>query len=130
MSGGGRAYCGSRLKVNEGDAVVGTMTGTGGNKWKVSASKVGSSDVSSIDVSLDKDIQINAAYCTVEGMIIYSCDAYPQGNATAFTKNKLTDSTGASVNPQWTPVVRHSECGQHVTTGPGAGDVVLHWNKN
>lgn len=125
VSGAGRAYCGSLLRVNEGDVVVGQMKMSPGNKWKVSANKLGSSDVSSVDVTLS--VQIDAAYATLEGMIIYNCEAYPGGNGTKFESNQLIDSTGATVTPRWTPMVRHSECGQKVTSGSG-GDVTLHYD--
>jgi len=125
VSGAGRAYCGSVLRVKEGDVVVGTMSMSAGNKWKITANKVGSTDISSIDATLS--VKLDAAYCTLEAMIVYNCGVYPHSNGTTFSNNQLKDTSGATVTPSWTPMVRHSECGQHVTTG-NSGDVTLHYD--
>jgi hypothetical protein len=73
------------------------------------------------------DAQINAAYVTIEGMIIYNCQSYPTNQGINFTQNKLVLGDGSIDSPVWTPEIRHTECGQSVENGPN-GDVYLHYD--
>jgi len=125
VKGNGRAYCGSRLKVDEGDVIVGAMTLGSDKQWTVTASRPSDGATSTIKAELD--VTVNAAYATVEAMILYKCSAYPAGNGTTFAKNKLVDIAGSPVTPSWSPWVRHSECNQHVAQGHN-GDVTLAYD--
>ena len=58
---------------------------------------MGSSDVSKYSASLGDKI-INAAYLTLEGMVIYNCASYPAApNGTTFTDNVLVDKAGKTI---------------------------------
>jgi len=83
--------------------------------------------VSTYSASLN-DVQINAAYATIEGMIIYDCHAYPTNGGINFTQNNLVLGDGTKAKPVWTPEIRHTECGQKVTSDTTNGDVYLHIN--
>ena len=100
------------------------------NYWEVTSKTIGrkKDSVSKYGASL-KDREINAAYATVEGMIIYDCHAYPTNDGINFTQNNLSLGDGTKVTASWTPEVRHSECGQKVTSTSN-GDVYLHINPN
>eukprot|EP00947_MAST-08B_sp_MAST-8B-sp1_P005757 g5757.t1 len=130
VDGSGRAHCGKAIKVSEGDTVVGNMTLTDSatNTWSVTAGSSSSSTVSKYTAALGSSVKINAAYLTLEGMVIYNCQSYPAGGGTEFTANVLKDGSGASVQPRWTPMVRHSECGQGVQVGSGDGAVMLKYD--
>ena len=72
-------------------------------------------------------VGLNAAYLTLEAMILYSCSAYPGSDNVTFTTNQLKQISGAnSAAIEWTPKVRHSECGQAVDLNHGS-DVMLTW---
>jgi len=105
------------------------QTDKASNTWEVVSNTMGrkKNSTSKYSASLG-DVTINAAYATVEGMIIYDCHAYPTNQGINFTQNvlKLGDDKTA-ITPVWTPEIRHTECGQKVTSGPN-GDVYLHYN--
>ena len=130
VDGNGRAHCGARLRVYEGEQVYGGMkqTDAATNTWEVVSKTVGRTkdEVSQYSASLG-DTKINAAYATLEGMIIYSCHAFPSNDGINFEQNKLVLGDGTTVNPVWTPEIRHSECAQSVTSEAN-GDVKLHYN--
>lgn len=126
VDGNGRAHCGRNFKVNPGDSVLGNMTQTdvATNTWLVQAQVMGGT-TSSYSASLGVDKIMNAAYITLEGMVIYNCGAYPPGNGTTFSANSLVDGSGAHVaSPLWVPMLRHQDCAQSVRTA-GNGDVTL-----
>ena len=87
--------------------------------------------MSSYTTTLHKDV--DAAYVTLEGMIVYSCDAYPASPATTFTHNALVDGYGHPIRPgsarhAWTAKGRHAECGQAALLATdGSGDVTLRY---
>ena len=130
VDGNGRAHCGSRIKVNEGEQVYGGMiqTDKASNTWEVVSKTMGrkKDSTSKYSASLG-DVKINAAYATLEGMIIYDCHAWPTNDGVNFEQNKLVLGDGTTVNPKWTPEIRHTECGQAVTSDAN-GDVKLHYN--
>ena len=137
VDGNGRAHCGPHVAVTTGQTVVGTMTQTSAadNSWEVSAIAVAKTNqTSTYTTTLGAEIQINAAYLTLEGMVIYNCKAYPQGDHTEFTEIKLRSSTPTGDDTEllpiiWTPEVRHSECGQHVKVeSPLGSAVTLYYN--
>ena len=100
------------------------------NLWEVTSKTMGrkKDSVSTYSASLN-DVKIDAAYATIEGMIIYDCGAYPTNDGINFTQNTLVLGDGTTkVNPVWTPEIRHSECGQKVTSDKTTGDVYLHYN--
>ncbi|KAK3243742.1 hypothetical protein CYMTET_39531 [Cymbomonas tetramitiformis] len=129
--GNGRAYCGKRLAVKPGETLEGGMVAGSSGEWTVTARRVASGQTSSYTANLDMPTgrKIDAAYATLEGMIIYNCKTYPSNNGTTFTNNVIKDGNGNLVNfkrTAWTPVVKHSECGQAVIrTMDGSGDVEL-----
>lgn len=74
-----------------------------------------------------KEYLIDAAYLTIEGMVIYKCDAYPSNDGINFYNNTLKLGNGNEVKPSWTSKVRHEECDQHVTVGQN-GDCKLNYD--
>ena len=119
VDGNGRAHCGSVLKVEENDTVVGTMTQASSGEWTVEAILVGETNrSSSYSASLGTKI-IDAAYLTLEGMVIYNCATYPPGGGITFTDVGVTrkEAVGAQKrfsSSGWVPEIRHSECHQNV----------------
>jgi len=127
VSGSGRAHCGKRIGVREGDELVGTMSKVGGgnNTWLTTSTLSRTNESSTYQSDLGEDKKIDAAYLTMEGMILYSCAAYPGGNGTTFTDNILVDGRKNVVERiKWEPIVKHSECKQGVQFA-GNGDVSL-----
>lgn len=111
------------MGVKTGDVVVGSMkqVGVSGDRtdWMVEAG-IGR-NVSSYTA---KGIPWpDAAYLTLEGMLIYNCNDYPPNGDIAFSNNVIAQK-GKGVD--WTPVVRHSECGQAVKVDKD-GTVHLTW---
>jgi len=136
VSGSGRAHCGKRIEVQVGDEVVGTMVNTGSNNWEVNSIHVESNEKSTYIGKLASDKTIDAAYITLEGMIIYSCDTFPNGSTTFFNNQLKYDSSGSNnnnnggdgiivQNPKWTSIVRHNECNQNVIIDERSGNVTL-----
>eukprot|EP01062_Namystynia_karyoxenos_P069194 TRINITY_DN6464_c0_g1_i2.p1 TRINITY_DN6464_c0_g1~~TRINITY_DN6464_c0_g1_i2.p1 ORF type:complete len:181 (+),score=58.42 TRINITY_DN6464_c0_g1_i2:362-904(+) len=126
VSGAGRAYCGKRLKVAEGETVVGNMTLTdpATNTWDTVAARPQTGEVSLYSSKLGATV-IDAAYLTLEMMVCYSCKAYPQSGSVAFTRNELRDRSMQPLPQRWVKEVRHSECGQAVDIA--ASEVTLSW---
>lgn len=103
VDGAGHAYCGSRLgPLDEGEEVVGVMTlvGADDNTWRVDSTRTKTGEISTHSVSLG-DTVIDAAYATMEGMVIYSCNAYPSSGSCTFEENVLKDRAGNVVTPKW-----------------------------
>lgn len=112
VSGSGRAHCGKKIAVKPGDLVVGTMTDKGNNVWDVVSKANG--ETSTYTATLDQGVNIDAAYATLEGMIIYNCNEFPGGGgSTKFSGNQLTTRSGKT-HGKWNSIVKHDECGQHV----------------
>lgn len=112
----GRAYCGASLgPLQAGEQVLGTMTLTdpGSNTWRVDAQRLGTGDVSTHSVAL-ADRVLDAAYATLEGMVIYSCQAFPASGSVSFSENKLADTQGQAVSASWQKMLGHTECAQDV----------------
>ena len=99
-------------------------------KWSVEAIAVDVNKTSSYTASLGTKV-INAAYLTLEGMVIYSCAAYPPGGGITFDEIQLATggSASSSYKPSWTPEIRHSECSQGVHVESSTA-VDLQWNNN
>lgn len=133
VDGNGRAHCGEHFQVKPNQTVVGTMAkAPGSNTWTVSTTVVGvgqENQTSTYTGSLG-DKQIDAAYLTLEGMVIYNCATYPPSNGVTFKDVKLgTSSGGVAQKNSWTSMVRHSECGQQVKVESDDGKAVsLLWN--
>lgn len=131
VDGSGRAFCGKNLgPLRQGEEVLGvmTMTDAESNTWRVDSTRVSSGELSTHSVSLG-DVVIDAAYATMEGMIIYNCQAYPPSNNCTFTNNKLTDRSGNPVKANWEMMAPHTECAQQVTLPASDDDpVVLSWD--
>jgi hypothetical protein len=128
VDGNGRAHCGKRIKVHPGEEVFGGMelTDASTNTWTVTSTRLNNNDTSTFTASLG-DKKIDAAYLTVEGMIIYGCSAYPSNDGVNFYNNTLKLGDGSSVSPSWVSEVRHSECDQHITVGEN-GDCKLNYD--
>jgi len=124
VSGAGRAYCGTKLSMEEGDELTAVMNMTADKQWDIKAVRNKDGAISKYSTTLGVDV--DAAYLTVEAMILYKCSAYPPGNGTLFTQNILKDKAGRKVTPSWTPEVRHSECNQQVKIQ--GSDVVLQYD--
>eukprot|EP00420_Gonyaulax_spinifera_P014507 CAMPEP_0197897312 /NCGR_PEP_ID=MMETSP1439-20131203/42113_1 /TAXON_ID=66791 /ORGANISM="Gonyaulax spinifera, Strain CCMP409" /LENGTH=281 /DNA_ID=CAMNT_0043517933 /DNA_START=60 /DNA_END=901 /DNA_ORIENTATION=+ len=99
----GRAYCGSSISVSEGDQLQGRMERTDQDSWLVTA------DAGHRGRSvhqLTANFSATAAYLTLEGMVIYSCAAFP-GTGVAFVGNSIADTSGKELVPSWRTEVRH-----------------------
>ena len=139
VDGAGRAHCGETLQVDEGETLVGNMslraTSDTQQTWEVLALRPATGERSSKVVALDRSKVVDAAYVTVEVMICYSCGAYPDAAEVTFSSNVLLDGAGkrvpigdAAAAAQWTPMARHTECGQRaVPASDGCGDVALRF---
>lgn len=134
VDGNGRAHCGKHFQVKPKQTVVGTMAkAPGSNTWTVSATAVGAggqgNQTSTYTSSLG-DKQIDAAYLTLEGMVIYNCATYPPSNGVTFKDVQLgTASGGVAQKIMWKSMVRHNECGQHTKVESDEGKAVsLLWN--
>lgn len=137
VDGSGRAYCGKTLKVEVGEQLVGNMTLQASTAtqqtWEVRAARPTTGEASTHIVEL-QDKTLDAAYITVEAMICYSCGAYPNTAQTTFSSNVLVDGAGkripVGVPPHtWTPMARHTECGQQaIPAADGSGDVALRFH--
>jgi len=115
VNGAGRAHCGKKIPVKTGDVVVGTMTDKGNNSWDVVSKANG--EVSTYTANLDQSVNIDAAYATLEGMIIYNCNTFPGGGgSTKFSGNQLSTRSGKG-HGKWNSIIKHDECGQHVEFG-------------
>jgi hypothetical protein len=131
VDGSGRAYCGKNLgPLQVGERVWGAMTLTEPetNTWQVDSTRVSTGELSTHSVTLGS-VVIDAAYATMEGMIIYNCQAYPDSNSCAFEENKLADREGAPVKASWEKVIEHGECAQDVQLPASDEDpIVLVWD--
>ena len=133
VSGSGRAHCGKRIKVEDGDDIVGTMIDRGNNNWEVDALHVQSNAKSSYVSKLLPEKTIDAAYITLEGMIIYNCDVFPKGTTTFFDNELRTASGRRRVIGEstldaieWTSIVKHSECKQNALVGQGSNVTIVY----
>lgn len=117
----GRAYCGKSIAVQEGDRLQGTMQLVADKQWEIIAD-AGAKGKSVR--TLTAGFKANAAYLTLEGMVIYNCKALPQGSV-AFTNNVLQAIDG-SFEPKWKSEIRRAECNPGAKTSPN-GDVELSW---
>mmetsp|Transcript_92050 Transcript_92050/g.204288 ORF Transcript_92050/g.204288 Transcript_92050/m.204288 type:complete len:335 (-) Transcript_92050:112-1116(-) len=123
----GRAYCGSRLSVEEGEQLRGSMRlGTDGRRWTIEAKRLKTNQTSTYSTDLGGK-KANAAYATLETMVNYNCKAFPASGSTTFGKNVLADMAGRDVNTEWVKKVPHTECGQRVDVDE-SGNVKIAWN--
>merc|ERR1711871_1323198 len=126
VSGSGRAHCGKRISVKEGDVLQGSMLNLGDNQWQVTSYVPSSNEKSIYTSQLGPDVTINAAYLTLEGMIIYSCAAFP-GGQTSFYDNTLCKSSKECDHSSfgWVKYLNHTECNQDVQVDSNTGDVTI-----
>ena len=132
VDGNGRAHCGKHIPVSPNQTIIGTMTEQGNNTWSVEAIAVGQDgkeNQTSSYVGKLGDKHINAAYLTLEGMVIYNCATYPPSNGITFKNVVLgTETGGIEKKNSWTGEIRHSECGQQAKVESADGRVVaLLW---
>jgi len=127
VDGNGRAHCASTVPVEVGDVITGKMEkSASGNVWNVTTFAVGREDEASVNTVDMGDTILDAAYATMEGMVVYTCDTYPGEGRVEFTDNVLR-AGGKDLDIKWKEEVRHDECGQAVEVGEG-GDVALVWD--
>jgi len=138
VTGAGRAHCGTNLgPLSPGEKLRGTMTllsggaaANEGNRWRVDSTRLSTGELSTTTADLGTTT-VNAAYATLEAMVIYSCAAYPKSGSVAFTNQSVLDRDGAPTPEPWEKVIKHSECNQDVAL-PAAqatkGDVKISWD--
>lgn len=128
VTAAGRAYCGKNIKVQDGDQVRGVMTlvDAVANQWKVDSTLLSTGETST--VSGTPGGLVDAAYLTLEGMVIYHCNAYPANGKVAFTSNKLASRTMATLPSDWEKEVRHNECSQDAVISADQSVVSLTWD--
>jgi len=128
VTNAGRAYCGARLAVEEGERLRGVMQlNDDGQTWKVESTRLVNNETSAYKVNL-KGLRADTAYLTLETMITYSCKAFPSGGSLTFTQNALADRSGKKVSPlPWLKKLDHTECKQQVFVN-GDGAVTISWN--
>ena len=128
VTGDGRAHCGKKLNVDTGDKLRGSMVQdpTSG-EWTVTSVALASNSTSTYSATLADNPAIDAAYITMEGMIIYGCDAYPPGGGIDFTNLAATDANGRSATLRWTKELRHTECSQDVDAANDGSRVTLKY---
>jgi len=126
----GRAYCGPRLgPLQVGEEVLGNMTllDPSSNHWSVVSTRLKTGESSSQETILGINTTIDAAYLTLEAMIIYNCKAYPSSGAVNFTRNTLISTDGTALQAGWAKDLRHTECKQDITL-QASGDVSITWD--
>jgi len=121
----GRAYCGRRLQVEEGEVLRGVMR-LQGTTWTVESVRLKNNETSSYSVDLGGKVA-DAAYLTLESMINYGCNNFPASGSVTFSSNVLKDVHGNTVTPSWTRMLRHTECNERVEVSDG-GSVTLSWD--
>mmetsp|Transcript_101279 Transcript_101279/g.285537 ORF Transcript_101279/g.285537 Transcript_101279/m.285537 type:complete len:322 (+) Transcript_101279:74-1039(+) len=125
----GRAYCGSRLPVEEGERLRGVMRlGQDNRTWTVESTRLVSNETSTYSVDL-QGATADTAYLTLETMINYGCEAFPPSDSLAFSGNALADEAGEKVSPVWQRKVDHTECSQGVSIGSD-GSVTITWDSH
>jgi len=132
VDGNGRAHCGKRIYVAPGDVVFGGMVQVDKetNSWEVTSIREKTGETSKYTGALGVAKQMNAAYLTLEGMIIYNCQTWPENQGIEFTDNILIDGNGKTISGEtWTPEIRHHECNQHVTV-ENNGSVQLNYDSS
>lgn len=132
VDGNGRAHCGKVFEVNEGDSITGTMTRSASSNdgssetWTVEMkSNVKATKTSTYTTTLQNKT-VNAAYLTLEGMVIYNCASYPSNDEVVFTNVSLESTNGPVDHPKWVPKIRHHECNQDVNIDDNS--IALDWN--
>lgn len=128
----GRALCGPNMgPLSPGEKVYGAMTLTDAatNTWRTDAVRLSTGATSTLSSSMG-DRVMDAAYLTLEGMVIYNCKAFPASGSVTFSNNTLADTTGADLpHKSWTKMLGHTECGQDVRmTGAVADPVTVFWD--
>merc|ERR1712072_366379 len=103
-----------------------TLVDPDSQKWEGISTRVSDGTQSKQTVSLDTEI--NAAYLTLEMMVVYSCKAYPSSGNITFDSTVLRGGGGEIVQIPWTPMVNHSECSQSVKHGGPSDPVTISWD--
>jgi hypothetical protein len=110
VDGNGRAHCGKRIYVAPGDIVFAGMVlvDKATNSWEVTSIREKTGETSKYTGVLGADKKIDAAYLTLEGMIIYNCQTWPANQGIEFTDNILIDGNGKNITSEtWSPRIRH-----------------------
>ena len=139
VNGAGRAYCGANVgPLKPGEALRGAMTlldgDSGNNTWRVDSTRLSTGEVSTTTADMGA-LVIDAAYLTLEAMVLYSCAAYPASGSFAFTNNTLLDRrmqplSAGDDGGHWQKMLKKTECAQDVQiAGPGIADpVTITWS--
>ena len=118
-----------KLTVKPGDMLRGDMVqDPSSGQWTVRAVALATNETSTYTAALAKGTAIDAAYITMEGMIIYSCSAYPSGGSVTFAKLSATDAEQRPATLKWEKEIRHSECGQDVASSSDGSSVTLKFH--
>lgn len=127
VTNAGRAYCGARLSVQEGEQVRGVMRlGEDGQTWTVESMRLSNNQTSTYSIRMNQS-KADTAYLTLETMINYSCKAFPASGSVTFARNLLADASGRSLEPTWAKKILHTECSQRVSFGAD-GSVTIAWD--
>ena len=123
VDGNGRAHCAELISVSPGDVVQGIMEkAADSNEWTVTSIAPKGSSVNTVDM---EDTILDAAYLTLEGMVIYGCSSYPPEGQVTFVENAIKSEKIGDFS--WTEEVRHDECSQGTDFGSD-GSVALTWD--
>lgn len=108
----GQAFHTQAVKVNPGDVLTGVMTekGNSGQKYSYSSEFKG---IANTYLGVEGVEQMQNIYETLEAYNVTGCGDYPTG-MTAFREINIELWGNISV-PNWTPVNRVTDCGQHAS---------------
>jgi len=127
VTGAGRALCGKRIAVSEGEKVRGIMQlEDDGTSWSTISVRLKNNDTSVAKTDLAGK-QPDAAYITLETMINYACSSFPKGGTITFDRSVLKDRKGNNIKADWKAVIRHKECNQQVKINSDHS-VTLTWD--
>jgi hypothetical protein len=127
VTGAGRALCGKRIAVSEGEKVRGIMQlEDDGTSWSTISIRLKNNDTSVAKTDLAGK-QPDAAYITLETMVNYACSSFPKGGTITFDRSVLKDRRGDSIKADWKTVIRHKECNQQVRINSD-DSVTLTWD--
>ena len=131
MNAAGRAYCGPNLgPLDEGERLAGAMTlvDAATNTWEVASTRLATGEASVETAALGDGVRVDAAYLTLEMMVVYGCDAYPASGSQAFDATALADVGGAPVAAAWKKEVYYTECAQDVSITDADDPVTITWD--
>lgn len=115
-----------------------TLNNPAANTWEVQSIRSKSNETSSLTVTLGSNVTLDAAYITLEAMIIYSCAAFPSTPAVTVADTSLLPAKQQQhggeekhVNSRtipWKLIIKHTECNQSAAIDPKTNDIILSWS--